>query len=92
MEAITSSQRRPWPRPAGPVELADAQSVADDDPPWLEFWALLSRWWLTILIVTIVAASATWIFTKYYMQKWYRADAVVTPVAKPLTPGSSPLM
>ncbi len=92
MEAITSSQRRAWPRPAGPVELADAQAVAESDAAWLQYWMLASRWWLSILVVTVIAASATWWISKFYLQKWYRANAILTPVAQPLTPGASGVM
>jgi len=92
MEVITSSQRRAWPRPAGPVELADAQALANQEPDWLQYWLLLSRWWLTIVVITVIAAFATWWFEKFYAQRWYRANAVLTPVAKPLMPGSSGLL
>ena len=92
MESTTSSQRRAWPRPAGAVELADAQAVAESDAAWLQYWMLVSRWWLTILVVTVVAAFATWWVSKFYLQKWYRANAILTPVAQPLTPGGGGVM
>jgi len=92
MEAITSSQRRAWPRPAGAMELTDAQAAAEGDTAWLQYWMLLSRWWLTILIVTVVAASATWCISKFYLRKWYRATAILTPVAQPLAPGANGVM
>jgi hypothetical protein len=92
MEVGSGSQRRPWPRPAGPMELSDSHAVAEEELAWLPYWMLLSRWWLFILIVTVVAAAAVWTVNKYYVQKWYRASAVLTPVAKPLTPGANGMM
>ncbi len=87
MEAITSSQRRAWPRPTGPAEFADAQAAAEVDAAWLQYWMLFSRWWLPIFIITVVAAAATWWISAFNLQKWYRANAVLIPVATPLTPG-----
>jgi hypothetical protein len=74
------------------VELGDAQAAAEGEADWLQYWTLLSRWWLAMLVVTVVAASATWWVSKFYLQKWYRANAVLTPVAQPLTPGASGVM
>jgi len=74
------------------MELSNSQAVGESDPAWLPYWQLLSRWWLIVLIVTVVAAVATWCTTKYYAQKWYQATAALTPVAKPLTPGGAAFM
>ena len=88
MSSVRSGTARPWDSRRSSTLGGSPPS----EPAWFEYWILLSRWWRPVLIATAVATLATGLIAKFYLQKRYEADAVLTPVAKPLTPGSSSLM
>jgi hypothetical protein len=47
----------------------------------LHYWNLLRARWVMIVVASAGTALAVGLFTKFFMQKIYRAETVITPVA-----------
>ncbi|MGH7948987.1 MAG: Wzz/FepE/Etk N-terminal domain-containing protein [Candidatus Binataceae bacterium] len=46
----------------------------------LHYWNLLRARWVLIVVATVGTALAVGLYTKFFMQKIYRAETVITPV------------
>ncbi|HEY6417651.1 MAG TPA: Wzz/FepE/Etk N-terminal domain-containing protein [Candidatus Binataceae bacterium] len=62
---------------ASPVHLTESQHTALQI---LHYVGLLRARWILIVSVTIGLGLAAGLYTKYFTQKWYRAQAVITPI------------
>ncbi len=87
MESITSSsQRRTRLRPGGSADGGDRQPPMDlgDEVNWLRYWLIFRRWWLPVCLATLSAAVLTFVIAKFYLEKSYRAIAILNPESKQL--------
>jgi len=55
-----------------------------DEVKWIRYWLLFKRWRFPVFLATFVAAASTGLIAKFYLQKQYRATAVLMPVSKQL--------
>jgi len=85
MEPITSnSQRRARLRPGASADGADGPPPMDLGDNWLRYWLIFGRWWLPVFLATLFAAASTGVIAKFFLQKTYRATAILMPVSKQL--------
>lgn len=59
--------------------LAQVQFSGGELPAWLDHWRLIKAWWRVAALVTLTAMAATAVTTRFWMTKWYRADALIAP-------------
>lgn len=55
-----------------------------DEINWLRYWLIFSRWWRPVLLATFSATALTFVIAKFYLQKSYRATAILNPESKQL--------
>ncbi len=67
--------------PAGYAPAAFADGPYRDEVDLRDYALKLKEWWRTIALATLASMVATWVVASFLMTKWYRATAIIHPVA-----------
>ena len=59
--------------------LAQVQFRKDEAPAWFDSWLLLKAWWRLAILITLLVMAVTAIVTRFWMTKWYQAEALLAP-------------